>query len=152
LLLTIAIGVGQPLLERIASLTVELAAADEAGGELELSFMTAACFRATFGARHRRSVLPFWNCLFGIALEVWNQSARVAGVCGIQDARLAQLAFTRAALGREQMAQVGLLMFDLAGLAHGKALGGAAIGLQFAHRLRLLLQVTCAIAILCVQR
>src|ERR1700739_4555827 len=50
--------------------------------------------------------------------------------------------FAPAALGREQMAQGGLLVLDLAGLAHGKALGGAAIGLQFAHRFRPLLQVT----------
>ena len=57
LLLAIAIGVGQPLFERIAGLPVKFAAADKAGGELELPFMAAAGFWPAFGAWNR-GVLP----------------------------------------------------------------------------------------------
>src|ERR1017187_4266875 len=59
-LLAIAIGVGEALFERRASLFVEFAPADETGGELELTLMTAARLGAAFGARHRSSEILPW--------------------------------------------------------------------------------------------
>src|ERR1019366_7810651 len=59
-LLAIAIGVGEALFERRASLFVEFAPADETGGELELTLMTAARLGSAFGARHRSSEILPW--------------------------------------------------------------------------------------------
>src|SRR5262245_22991310 len=60
LLLAVAVGVGQPLLEGTAGLTIQLAPSDQTGGELHLAFVAAAGFGATLGARHVRYILP-WN-------------------------------------------------------------------------------------------
>src|SRR6266481_3067862 len=57
-LLAIAIGIGEALLESRASLTIKFAPADEAGGELELTLMTAARLGSAFGARHPSRFLP----------------------------------------------------------------------------------------------
>ena len=51
----------------------------------------------------------------------------------VQRTRPAQSALSPATLAREQMAQVGALVLDLAGLAEGKALGGAAGGFDLRH-------------------
>ena len=51
----------------------------------------------------------------------------------VKDAGTAQSTFAATALAGQQMAQVGALMLDLAGLAERKALGGAARGLNLRH-------------------
>jgi hypothetical protein len=51
----------------------------------------------------------------------------------VQNTRLAQMPLTAPSLACEQMAQVGALMLDLAGLAEGEALGGAARRLNLRH-------------------
>ena len=71
-----------------------------------------------------------------IALEsllVGNQPLNCRGVGLVERARLAEPAFASAALAREQMAQEGALMLDLAVLAELEALGGAAIGFDLRH-------------------
>src|SRR6202158_444026 len=57
-LLAIPIGISEALFERRASLTIKFAPADEAGGELELTLMTAARLGSAFGARHPSQFLP----------------------------------------------------------------------------------------------
>lgn len=71
-----------------------------------------------------------------IALEsllVGNQPLNCRGVGLVERARLAEPAFASAALAREQMAQEGALVLDLAVLAELEALGGAAIGFDLRH-------------------
>src|SRR6266851_7557890 len=67
------------------------------------------------------------------SLLVGNQPLNCRGVGLVERARLAEPAFASAALAREQMAQEGALMLDLAVLAEFEALGGAAIGFDLRH-------------------
>src|SRR5258708_4888998 len=57
-LLAITISISQALFERRPCLTIKFAPADEAGGELELTLMTAARLGSAFGARHPSRFLP----------------------------------------------------------------------------------------------
>jgi hypothetical protein len=67
------------------------------------------------------------------SLLVGDEPLNCRGVGLVERARLAEPALASAALAREQMAQEGALMLDLAVFAELEALVGAAIGFDLRH-------------------
>src|SRR5262245_27993455 len=128
LLLAVAVGVREALLERLARLAIRLAAAsDEALGLLHRLLVTAACLRAAFGAWH----LDYSSGIRGSA--VGQQALDRLLVGGIDDRGPAEPALLLARLAGQLVSQVALPALHLAGWRDLEALGGPASRLELGH-------------------